>query len=86
MPISWGLVFGVSDMGRRLMFCIYILHYCKNSILASIIQILGLGIFILSDNFSLVTLAICSSMSEVVLWISRYLIYFKNRSLFVRSK
>ena len=56
------------------------------TILASIIQILGLGIFILSDNFSLVTLAICSSMSEVVLWISRYLIYFKNRSLFVRSK
>ena len=56
------------------------------TILASIVQILGLGIFILSDNFSLVTLAICSSMSEVVLWISRYLIYFKNRSLFVRSK
>ena len=56
------------------------------TILASIIQILGLGIFILSDNFTLITLAICSSMSEVVLWISRYLIYFKNRSLFVRSK
>ncbi|HGL2095121.1 TPA: oligosaccharide flippase family protein [Streptococcus pneumoniae] len=56
------------------------------TILASIVQTLGLGIFILSDNFSLVTLAICSSMSEVVLWISRYLIYFKNRSLFVRSK
>ena len=56
------------------------------TILASIVQILGLGIFILSDNFSLVTLAICSSMSEVVLWISRYLIYFKNRALFVRSK
>lgn len=56
------------------------------TILASIVQILGLGIFILSDNFTLITLAICSSMSEVVLWISRYLIYFKNRSLFVRSK
>ena len=56
------------------------------TILASIVQILGLGIFILSDNFSLVTLAICSSMSEVVLWISCYLIYFKNRSLSVRSK
>lgn len=56
------------------------------TILASIVQVLGLGIFILSDNFSLITLAICSSMSEVVLWISRYLIYFKNRSLFVRSR
>lgn len=54
------------------------------TIMASIIQILGLGILFVSNHFELNGLAICCSLSESVLFIARYIVYRKNRFMFVK--
>lgn len=52
------------------------------TIFASLIQIMGLGILVIFNQFTLVGISICCSLSETVLFIVRYIIYYKNRNLF----
>lgn len=56
------------------------------TIVASIFQIIGLGILIITNNFVLSGLAICSSFSESLLFILRYAVYRKNRKKFTDGK
>ena len=52
------------------------------TIIAAVVQICGLGILILFNRFSLYGLAISCSLSEMTLFIARYIIYYKNQKLF----
>lgn len=53
------------------------------TISAAVVQILGLGILIISNRFTLLSLAISCSCSEIVLFITRYIIYYKNKDIFI---
>lgn len=52
------------------------------TVLTSIIQVFGLAILIIGNIFTLTNLAIVTSISEVVLFLSRFFVYYKNRNLF----
>lgn len=52
------------------------------TIIAAIIQILSLGLLIISNRFNLYGLAISCSISEITLFLTRYFIYYKNKMYF----
>lgn len=56
------------------------------TIVASIIQIMGIGILIVSNNFCLFGLAICCSISETLLLVFRYVIYLRNKNFFIKGE
>lgn len=52
------------------------------TIVASVVQIVALGLMVVTNNFTLFGLAISCSCSEFSLFITRYTIFIKNRKLF----
>jgi PST family polysaccharide transporter len=52
------------------------------TIIASVVQILGLVFLVLSNRFNLYGLAISCSLSEITLFMTRYFFYYKNKGLF----
>lgn len=52
------------------------------TIIAAVVQVCGLVILILSNRFSLYGLAISCSFSEIMLFFTRYFVYYKNKGLF----
>lgn len=55
------------------------------TIIASIVQICGLAILVLSSRFNLYGLAITCSLSEIILFVARYFIYYRNKGFFKLS-
>lgn len=53
---------------------------------AAVIQIIGIVLLIITDNFNLITLAICCSISETFLFVIRYYIFYKYRDSFLELK
>lgn len=53
-----------------------------STVIASVIQIVGLTILIFASIFNLEGLAICCSISEAFLFVIRYFIYIKNKKEF----
>ena len=53
------------------------------TIAAAAVQIIGLGVLIMFNKFTLVGMAVCCSLSEMSFFLFRYAIYTKNKSLFV---
>ncbi|KWT43286.1 oligosaccharide flippase family protein [Lactiplantibacillus plantarum] len=54
-----------------------------STIIAALIQIIGIFILVLTKNFNLITLAICCSISETFLLVIRYYIFIKARNDFI---
>ncbi|MBL4932593.1 oligosaccharide flippase family protein [Clostridium paridis] len=52
------------------------------TIIASVVQVCGLGILILSSNLNLYGLAISCSLSEITLFVIRYFVYCRNKKFF----
>lgn len=52
------------------------------TVLASLVQLCGLGVLILTNRFTLIGLAIISSLSEFTLFATRYFIYYSDMKQF----
>ena len=54
----------------------------KTTVLAALVQIIGIVAFCLTNSFNLVSLAICCGVSEVLLFIMRFRLFLKNKEAF----
>ena len=52
------------------------------TVITSFLQLFGIIILIVGDAFNLINLAVVTSISEIILFVLRFFVYCKNKSLF----